>query len=222
VRWRLVAWFSAAVLLLVISAAEGATAEFLSPSAGDRLPAGATVSIVWTLNRSSLEGKDEMELVLSLDDGASFPIRVTGRIEVEARSGSWRVPALPTRHARIALRAGDDEERDSESLLLVSDRFSIDDPAPARPEELYAVGEEIRTREALEGAPVRDSGGDIQPSRTEDLCRAGPEAASLEERAPVAAPDPEPQAYRPSQIRPARREPRDPAIFLRAEIPLRL
>ncbi len=163
-----------------------------------------------------------MELVLSLDDGASFPIRVTGRIDTAARSGTWRVPAVRSRHARIALRGGEDEKTVSEALLLVSDPFTIEGPDSSGPEEFYPVGEGIRTREALEGAPVRESGGGIESGRTENLRRAGLEPASLDERPPVAAAAPGPATCSRSEGRPVRQEPKGPARLLRAEIPLRL
>lgn len=223
VRWRFGPWSLAAIVpLLTARSASGATASFRNPSAGDRLPSGSTVFVAWTLESSTLEARDEMELVLSLDDGASFPIRVTGRMGTAARSVTWRVPAVRSRHARIALRAGEEERTASEALLLVSDSFAIEGPNSSGPEEFYPVGEGIRTREALEGAPVRESGGAIGSGRTENLRCAGLEAVSLEERPPVAAASPRPATCPQSEGCPVRREPKGPARLLRAEIPLRL
>ena len=82
-------------------------------------------------------------------------MRLTSRIPPDARSTVWRVPALPTEHARIALRAGLDERAGAEELLFVSEPFAIASPGALPREELFVVNDEWRTREALEGAPVR-------------------------------------------------------------------
>ncbi len=132
---------------------------------GDRLRPGADLTVGWALDGAATAGRDEMELVLSLDGGRSFSVRLTPRISTGDRAVRWRVPALPTEHARLALRAGGDEVAESEEILLVSDEFAI--ASSDGEEELYAVAGEWRTADALEGAPVRPLPRDIE-SRDDD------------------------------------------------------
>lgn len=145
----------AGLAFLASSLGLAAPATLLGPGAGDRTDPGANLTATWTVGAGAIAGANELELVLSLDGGATFPVRLTGRIHPSDRLVSWRVPALPTEHARIALRAGRDEEGETESILLVSDAFSIAPAAGAAAEELFAVATELRTREALEGAPAQ-------------------------------------------------------------------
>ena len=128
---------------------------FDRPSARERLEPGSTVVAAWTLDPDVLRGLDEAELVLSLDGGVTYAVRLTARIPPGARSTAWRVPALPTEHARLALRAGVDERAGTEELIFISEPFTIASPGTLPKEELFAVNDEWRTREALEGAPVR-------------------------------------------------------------------
>ena len=153
----------AGLMLLSSSLCLAAPEGFLSPSRADRLDPGAKVEASWSVGASELEGKNEMELVLSLDGGATFPVRLTGRIQPGDRLVEWRVPALPTEHARIALRSGNDEEGETESVLFVSEAFSIASTGGAAAERLFPVGTELRTREALEGAPARQASGSLSP-----------------------------------------------------------
>jgi hypothetical protein len=136
---------------------------FLSPSEAQRLDPGANLEARWSVDAPELEGKDEMELVLSLDGGATFPVRLTARILPGDRRVGWRVPALSTEHARIALRSGSDENGETESILLVSEGFSIASAGSAAAENLFAVGTELRTREALEGAPAQRASSSLCP-----------------------------------------------------------
>jgi hypothetical protein len=171
----------AGVALVACSASAGATDTFVSPSSGGRLQPGSSLVVSWTLDSSAVQRVDEMELILSLDDGASFPVRVTGRIDPEARSARWRVPALPSVHARIALRSGREEQPGTERLLLVSEPFAIDSVRTLPLEELYSVGDEWRTREALEGAPVRTPPRDLGSTESRESLRSiGVDAAIIE------------------------------------------
>jgi hypothetical protein len=94
-----------------------------------------------------------MELVLSLDGGRTFPIRVTRRIDRAATGLRWSVPGLPTEHARLALRVGRDEPPAQERLALVSPEFAIASSTSSPLPEIFWVGGEGRTRDALETAP---------------------------------------------------------------------
>ena len=145
----------AGTLLFASALAVAAPGSFDRPTPLERLEPGQTVVASWSLDADAVRDQDEAELVLSFDGGLTYPVRLTGRIPPEARSTAWRVPALPTEHARIALRAGLDERPGEEELLFVSDPFSIASPGAQPAEQLFAVNDEWRTREALEGAPVR-------------------------------------------------------------------
>ncbi len=130
------------------------TEAFMAP-AGGRLQPGSYQLASWTLNGAAVRGKAEAELVLSLDGGLTFPIRLTARFAPDGQSAQWRVPGLPTEHGRIGLRAGNDGEPEEEDLLLLSEPFAIAAARDLPREELFAIDCELRTREAIEGAPVR-------------------------------------------------------------------
>lgn len=96
---------------LVAVAASGAAGEseqwgvFLQPRGGQVLQAGQWVEVVWTPLPPQVE---EFEILLSLDDGASFTVRLTPQLDPAIRVFHWRVPNLPTRQARLQLRIGID------------------------------------------------------------------------------------------------------------------
>jgi hypothetical protein len=93
---------------------------------------------------------DEMELVLSLDGGATFPLRVSRGLEPVAQTVRWTVPNLPTSRARLALRQGRCRRHDSEEVTIVGPAFAISGNAGEPLERVFRVGDEWRTREALE------------------------------------------------------------------------
>jgi hypothetical protein len=118
------------------------------------LEPGFEVRVSWSLEAGEARRDfDEMELVLSLDGGRTFPLRVTRRIAPNDGGTSWRVPSLPTAHARLALRAGEDERPGQERVVGVSEEFRIRSEPSAAAEELFQVGDEERTLDALDGAP---------------------------------------------------------------------
>ena len=58
-------------------------------------------------------GAEELELILSLDDGATYTYRVTPQLHGRARSYRWTVPNFAAERARIRLRYGTEHgERD--------------------------------------------------------------------------------------------------------------
>lgn len=123
-----------------------------APAAGARLEPGSVQAITWSLEADK-RGFGEMELVLSLDGGRTFPVRVTRRIDPAETVWLWGVPALPTEHARLGLRVGDDDPPSRERLALVSAEFTIASPSPSPLAEMFWVGGEVRTRDALDGPP---------------------------------------------------------------------
>lgn len=138
--------------------------SFDRPSGLERLQPDCPALAVWNLDAGAERNLDEAELVLSLDGGATYPVRLTGRIAPGARSATWRVPSLPTGRARIALRAGMDEQAGAERILFVSEPFAIESAGSLPHEDLFAVNDEWRTREALEGAPARPPSPRLRPS----------------------------------------------------------
>jgi hypothetical protein len=82
-------------------------------------------------------GVDEMELVLSVDGGRHYPIRISAEMSGRENSFRWRIPNLGVREARVRLRAHHDL-REVESGP--SDEFSIL-ADPTRPTELEQLNE---------------------------------------------------------------------------------
>jgi hypothetical protein len=143
----------AALLVAPAARLAGAESRFLYPEPGATLDAERSVRIAWSLDTSAPLGS-EMELVLSLDGGRTFPVRITGDLDPQTRDLLLTVPALPAASARFALRAGDRGEPGDEEILLVSEGFSIaaDPQQPLEP-ALFVRGE-WRTRETLSGREV--------------------------------------------------------------------
>lgn len=90
-----------------------------APAPGARLVAGTTTEIRWSGLPPAVE---EFELLLSLDGGDSFPVRLTPQLDPATRRLEWQVPDLPVRGARLRLRVGIDG-REIESVP--SGRFDI-------------------------------------------------------------------------------------------------
>lgn len=86
--------------------ASGWTAEYgtvLTPERGTRLTPGQAVSLRWT---SLPPDVDEFEILLSLDGGRHFPVRLTPQLDPSLGVLDWTVPNLPTQWARLRLRWG--------------------------------------------------------------------------------------------------------------------
>jgi len=156
----------------VAAEGRGQSHLFLEPDAGAQLEPGTTVQVTWRLEDESAAKFDEMELLLSLDGGRSFPVRVTRDLSRAARRLFWRVPALPTNHARLALRTGSDEKSESETIQIVGPEFSIAARRENSLEVLFRVAGEWRTREARTSAADFPEPG-LLDSPTEEM-RSGP------------------------------------------------
>jgi hypothetical protein len=152
--------------LLTLVALRVHAAPAFGPRAGEQLLAGRNQVVA--LGRAGA-GVDERELVLSLDDGTSFPLRLTREIGPGESETSWRVPALPTEHAVLALREGG--EGLEEKIVAVSAEFAIL-PRPGLPaEEIRFRDGEWKTREAdAGGAPLQPLAlGESGPERVRPL-----------------------------------------------------
>jgi hypothetical protein len=199
----------------IAAASRAQTLRFLEPEAGGRLEAGAMVSVSWTPGVAGRDDADEMELVMSLDGGRSFPLRVTRTLSPDARSFFWRVPALPTENARLALRSGREGEKDSETIRILSGGFAIDADAASSLEEIFRAGGEWRTREALESVPdrpepgafrlpeeeIRTTFGSERPAEPPTSPQPARERGRRHPRALVANPAAEPESVPPDSRR---------------------
>jgi len=160
------AWLPGLGMAFAILASPFASAAPVGPSSFVRLVAG---SLETARLEPALSGAEERELVLSLDGGRSFPVRLTAEIDPADRETTWRVPALPTAHAVLALREGGEglEER----IVATSAEFAIV-PDPAAPVEILRFERgEWWTREADEKGPdlPASSLGEAAPDRWKPL-----------------------------------------------------
>jgi hypothetical protein len=101
--------------------------RLVAPAPGEVLAGGGTAEIAWEPTGPLGEGVVEWEAFLSLDGGATYPVRITPHLDVALRRASFRVPALASREVRLLLRFGDERR---EASLPVAHRFAI---APASP-----------------------------------------------------------------------------------------
>lgn len=86
-------------------------------------PATVTAGEVVELRWHGLPAQvDEVELLLSLDDGRTFHVRVTPELDGHAETFRWRVPDLPTPAAVLMLRMGDGA---GERIAAISRPFRI-------------------------------------------------------------------------------------------------
>ncbi len=116
---RCLGLLSACLLAAVSASASGQRTEIRRPSAGQVLRAGEWAEVSWT---ALPPGVEEFELLLSLDDGASYTVRLTPQLDPATDGYRWRVPNFPTSRARIQLRVGIDNE---EIALPAGEAFEI-------------------------------------------------------------------------------------------------
>lgn len=131
---RLTWWVAPVLFALACPAfAAGGWGEIRSPAPGAVVRAGEWAEVAW----SALPGNvDEFEILLSLDDGASFTIRLTGQLDPGIGAYRWLVPNFPSAQARLQLRVGVDhheiegplgapfEIRGEQTLAVASVRWS--------------------------------------------------------------------------------------------------
>ena len=119
--------FAAAAALLSSAVLARASEGFRAPAPGEVLSPGAIVELRWSPVCREPEHRDldEAELVLSLDGGTTFPIRVSPELNACASRYLWKVPSLPTAHARLALRGGLEGRNPTETLAVVGSEFRI-------------------------------------------------------------------------------------------------
>ena len=94
-------------LLLMLSAAPAhPDPEWAVVRVPSQVRAGTTLEIELGATPGDVE---EFELLLSLDDGRTWPVRASRELEAGGRVIRWRVPNLPAANARLRLRFARDE-----------------------------------------------------------------------------------------------------------------
>jgi hypothetical protein len=121
--------------------------EILTPAAGGTVRAGDVVEISWTRVPADV---DEFEILLSVDGGKTFSLRLTSMMDPTATSYSWRVPNLPTGAACLRLRVGIDER---EELLRPGSPFSVLGDTEAPTGRITFQGGEWWTTEGVADEP---------------------------------------------------------------------
>ena len=139
-------------MVLGLAASARAHDGFVAPAPGDVATSGSAVEVRWT----TASKPAERELVLSLDGGLTFPIRISAEFSARSASFRWSVPDLPTSRARLALRSGSGEGTEDETLEFVSGEFTIVSAASGGWSELARGANEWWTRQALLGVSAED------------------------------------------------------------------
>ncbi len=101
-----VAWLILFCSVLVADA-EAAWGRVLTPASGARVVAGGLTHVRWT---ALPPGTEEFELLLSVDGGRSYSLRLTPQLDPTLGVYAWHVPNLPVPHARLRLRVGVGED----------------------------------------------------------------------------------------------------------------
>src|ERR1700720_1181761 len=179
-----------AIGLAAAASAAGGPVVF-TPFGGDRtLYAEEIVEVQWT---GTPWGVEEMELLLSLDGGRHFGVRVTPDLDAARRSYVWRVPPFPSGDARLAVRVNLEGR---EILAGVSESFKIAAGAPRsylwpmriHGGELWVTGDDS-------GADDPETPFELSPVAAERRL-----AACWLSLAPVFPPSPRPASSRPAPV----------------------
>ncbi len=160
-----------------------------SPAAGESLAPGSVVEVRWGSLCAAGMKADEAELVLSLDGGATFPIRVSHEFSPCQTRYLWRVPVLATGRARLGVRIGHEGFGETETIALVGGEFRILSDLDGRVQALYR-----RAAEWWTPAPAVLTAQDLLDR---SLSPAHGHLARVEDSADVAAP-PETTVFRPT------------------------
>lgn len=104
--------------------AQATPVRLVAPQTGARLAAGSMADLEWApAAEIDFPEVEEWEAFLSLDGGATFPVRITPHLDQDVRRIRWQVPPFPGQDARILLRFGD--EQHPETAVELPTRFSI-------------------------------------------------------------------------------------------------
>jgi hypothetical protein len=153
--------FAIAALALPIRAARAslpATPSVPRLAVSGPLRAGETVDMEWAPLGA---GAEELELLLSLDGGRTWPVRVSPELPGESVRYRWRVPNLAAADARVRLRVRVNER---EIELPASEAFAIEsDPTQPLDRRLVSEGSWWNGFEDAEGA-APELGGHAESS----------------------------------------------------------
>lgn len=132
--------------------------SFARPAAGAVLQAGETVEIRWTGIPADAE---EIELLLSLDGGKHFSIRVTEELDADEGSFLWRVPNFVSSEASLAVRmgiGGKEITTEGSPLFRIERDHALGRPALAwRAEEIWLDAGDADGQNADSAAPPLSS-----------------------------------------------------------------
>jgi hypothetical protein len=126
-RLPVLAWIAWAVLAFApagFAQGTGVPVRLVAPQAGATLAGGSMAELEWAPGTgfSSVPRVEEWEAFLSLDGGATYPLRITPHLDQDLRRVRFRVPPIPTADARILLRFGDERR---ETAVELPGRFAI-------------------------------------------------------------------------------------------------
>jgi hypothetical protein len=187
----------------VVAAPSSLPVEIVRPAPGETLTGGTTAEIEWApaAGFAQLDGVEEWEAFLSLDGGATYPFRITPHLDSERARFTWRVPALPSRDARLLLRFGDERQ---EQAFELPHRWVIEPPAWVVPEPVVLTlgrGEAARPGEAgvVEWVEGSRSGDGLRRVRAEPPELGGADAVEVGRRRdePLLADGASPTVHRP-------------------------
>lgn len=165
-------------------------AEPIRPGTRTVLDSGATVEVRWShLPQSAAE----VELLLSLDEGRTYSVRLTEDLDPRGGSFLWEVPNLETDRARLAIRMNLDGR---EMIAAVTSPFEISPDPGAAPVRLrWRSGEIWTTSDADAGATERDPGRGLAAASESMTALPGTVDAMESPRRSVHGPERRPSSF---------------------------
>lgn len=167
------AW-AALAILVASSPVAGSPARVETPTAGAEVVIGSLVEVSW---RALPPQAKEMELYLSLDGGATYPLRLTPQLPPGLDRLRWCVPNLPTPAARLRMRVGipgrgEVDAEPSPVFRIVAEGQVTAEPVVLRGGELW-IG---RGTDSLPRAPASlgDAGHEVRASLSSSLAGEAP------------------------------------------------
>jgi hypothetical protein len=144
-RLLLLIWLALGLASAGFAGEAGAPVRLVAPRAGATLAAGSMAELEWTPAEpfAGLSQVEEWEAFLSLDGGATYPVRITPHLDQDLRRIHFQVPPVPTADARILLRFGDERR---ETAVELPERFAIE----ASPVQTFL----LTHRAAIPGEPA--------------------------------------------------------------------
>jgi hypothetical protein len=192
------AWAVSAFAPAAFARGTGVPIRLVAPGAGAALAAGSTAELEWTAGPGLPADAQEWEAFLSLDGGATYPVRLTPHLDQDLRRVRFQVPPVPAADARILLRFGDERRETAVELperftiapspvLESAFAFSVPSAAPGEPALPGRAGVVAWVEGSRRGAGLRQVIADAPAGLRDDLAppEARDEAAVL-----AAAPSP--------------------------------